>query len=162
MLLRFLTVAALAVWFGGFTFYSTAVISTAQEVLHSHIRAGLITQQVTNWLNLISVPALAICFTNLIWLRKRACKWWFQILAASLGAMTILQVALFVFHPVLDRQIVNREVLDESVFFKLHRVYLFLSTAQWLATLGYVWSTLMVWRGEDAAGREACVDKAKV
>jgi hypothetical protein len=49
-----------------------------------------------------------------------------------------LQVALFVFHPVLDWQIVNREVLDEGAFFKLRRAYLIVSTAQWLATLGYL------------------------
>src|SRR3954471_14459767 len=64
--LRFGTVMVLAVWFGGFTFYSTVVIATSQEVLHSQLRAGLITQQVTNWLNLISLPALAICGGNLI------------------------------------------------------------------------------------------------
>ena len=38
--------------FGGlvrsFTLYSTAVIATSQKVLHSQLRAGLITQQVTN------------------------------------------------------------------------------------------------------------------
>src|SRR5690348_2373158 len=62
--LRFATVVVLAVWFGGFTFYSTAVISTSQQVLHSQLRAGLITQQVTNWLNLISLPALAVCAWN--------------------------------------------------------------------------------------------------
>jgi hypothetical protein len=149
MLLRFLTIAAVAVWFGGFTFYSTVVIATAQEVLHSHIRAGLITQQVTNWLNLISLPALAICSANLIWLRKSPSRKWLLVLIASFGAMAALQVALFAFHPVLDRQIVNREIGDEGVFFKLHRVYLVLSTAQWLATQGYLWSALTLWRAAD-------------
>src|SRR6266478_146500 len=57
-ILRFLTIVAVAIWFGGFTFYSTVVIATAQEVLHSHLRAGLITQQVTRWLNLVSLVPL--------------------------------------------------------------------------------------------------------
>jgi len=141
MFLRFLTIVTIAVWFGGFTFYSTAVVSTSQKVLHSQLRAGLITQQVTNWLNVISVPVLAVCFVNLINLRKNNNhQWWLRALAALLGIMVILQVGLFTIHPLLDRQIVNREVLDEGGFFKLHRLYLVASTLQWMATLGYVWS----------------------
>jgi hypothetical protein len=149
MILRFLTVLAIAVWFGGFTFYSTAVISTAQEVLHSHLRAGLITQQVTGWLNLISLPALAVCLANLIGQRKSKCKGWLWLLAGALGVMVLLQAALFAVHPMLDKMIVNREIADEGAFFKLHRVYLVLSTGQWLATLGYVWSSLRLWRAGD-------------
>jgi hypothetical protein len=149
MLLRFLTIFAIAVWFGGFTFYSTAVIATAQEVLHSHLRAGLITQQVTGWLNLISLPALAVCCGNLIAQRKSARKVWLWLLGGSFGAMVLLQAALFAVHPMLDKLIVNREVEDAGAFFRLHRVYLVLSTGQWLATLGYVWSTLSLWRAAD-------------
>jgi len=36
-------------------------------------RAGLITQQVTGWLNLVSLPALAVCLANLIGQRKSKC-----------------------------------------------------------------------------------------
>src|SRR6478672_2649926 len=84
---RFATVLALAVWFGGFTFYSTAVIATSQEVLHSQLSAGLITQQVTNWLNWISLPALAICAGNLIAERKDGRRFWVWALGAALAGM---------------------------------------------------------------------------
>src|SRR5579862_415267 len=87
--LRFGTLMALAVWFGGFTFYSTAVIATSQEVLHSHLRAGLITQQVTNWLNLISLPALAVCGGNLIAERKDPRRVWVWLLGAAFAGMIV-------------------------------------------------------------------------
>jgi len=143
--LRFSTVVALAVWFGGFTFYSTAVIATSQKVLHSQLRAGLITQQVTNWLNWISVPTLAICASNWFVCRREGRRFWVLVLGVSLGAMMVSQVALFPTHSVLDGRIVNREIADEGAFFRWHRLYLMLSTAQWCATLGYIWSALMLW-----------------
>src|SRR5215467_3974390 len=93
--LRFATVIALAVWFGGFTFYSTAVIATSQEVLHSHLRAGLITQQVTNWLNWISLPALAICAGNLIAQRKDPRRFWKWVLGLALAGIVTFQISLF-------------------------------------------------------------------
>lgn len=156
MVLRFMTVIALAVWFGGFAFYSTAVIATSQKVLHSQMRAGLITQQVTNWLNLISVPALAICAANWVVSRGDGRRFWAWWLGAALLAMVLCQVALFPMHRIMDGRIVDREIADEAEFFRLHRLYLVLSTAQWCATLGYIWSALMLWsrHWNEAADRE--------
>jgi len=149
MMLRFFVFIAIAVWFGGFTFYSTAVIATAQEVLHSHLRAGLITQQVTNRLNLVSLVPLALCLWNLAALRKTNRKRLWRMLGAALAAMILLQVVLFGIHPLLDAQIVGNEVPDGAKFFQLHRLYLVVSTAQWLAILCYIWSTLRLWEGGD-------------
>jgi len=145
MILRFLTLVAIAIWFGGFTFYSTAVIATAQEVLHSHLRAGLITQQVTNWLNRISIVPLVLCAWNCWNLRRNERKWSLRMLAAALGTMVLLQVVLFALHPLLDAQVAERDVVDAGTFFKLHRIYLVVSTGQWLAALGYIWAALALW-----------------
>ena len=145
MTFRFITLVAIAIWFGGFTFYSTAVISTSQEVLHSHLRAGLITQQVTNWLNRISFVPLALCAVNCWILRKHERKRMLQLLIAALGVMIVLQVGLFVLHPIIDAKIVDREVEDAGNFFKLHRLYLVTSTGQWCATLAYLWASLALW-----------------
>ena len=60
--------------------------------------------------------------------------------------MGLFQAALFPMHWILDSRIVNREVADEGGFFQLHRLYLAFSTAQWCATLGYIWATLVLWR----------------
>jgi len=149
MILRFLTLVAIAIWFGGFTFYSTAVIDTSQKVLHSVLRSGLITQQVTNWLNVISLPALAVCGANCIGLRGAQSRRCWHMLTASLGGMVLMQMLRCALHPAMDRLIVNREVADGAAFYRLHRFYLVVSTAQWLATLGYVWSTLTLWRSVD-------------
>jgi len=143
--LRFATVIALAVWFGGFTFYSTAVIATSQEVLHSHLRAGLITQQVTNWLNWISLPALAICGGNLSAQRKDPRRLWIWLLGAAFAGMVVTQVMLFPAHRILDARIVEHRVADDAAFFRLHRVYLVLATLQWCATVVYIWATLVLW-----------------
>jgi hypothetical protein len=155
MLLRFLTIVAVAVWFGGFTFYSTVVIATAQEVLHSHIRAGLITQQVTNWLNLISAVPLALGAWNGWNLRKSEHQRLVRMLVAALAVMVASQAALFALHPLLDAKIVGREVVDAGAFFKLHRIYLVVSTGQWLATLGYIWAALALWRAGDRREQNA-------
>lgn len=148
--LRFLTVIALAIWFGGFTFYSTAVIATSQKVLHSQLRAGLITQQVTNWLNWISLPTLAICCWNWLAYRVQARRGWTFIMGVALAAMALAQIALFPAHWTLDAQIIGREVGDEGQFFRLHRVYLVISTLQWCAALVYIWSALALWERSQA------------
>jgi hypothetical protein len=48
-------------------------------------------------------------------------------------------------HWIMDGRIVNHEIADEGAFFQLHRIYLVLSTAQWCATLGYIWASLILW-----------------
>jgi hypothetical protein len=159
MILRFATVLALAVWFGGFTFYSTAVISTSQEVLHSHLRAGLITQQVTNWLNWISLPALAICAGNWLARRTDTRKWWVRIMVASLVVMALMQAGLFIMHGVLDGRIVENQISDDAAFFRLHRIYLALATLQWGATIGYIWTALILWsRPSESPRNESAVE----
>ena len=53
ILRRFLVLIALFFWQGGFTFYAAVVVPVGQQVLHSHLRQGFVTQQVTNYLNLL-------------------------------------------------------------------------------------------------------------
>ena len=116
MILRFILLVSLAIWFGGFTFYSTAVIYTAQEVLHSHLRAGLITQQVTRWLNLVSLPPLLLCLFHQYRLRFAWREWFVKILGMALLIMILTQAGLFLMHPVIDAQVVDREFRMASGF----------------------------------------------
>src|SRR5436190_16665061 len=58
-LYRFACLAALAFWMGGFTFYALVVIPTGNRLLGS-IQQGLLTQQVTHWMNLIGLLALML------------------------------------------------------------------------------------------------------
>ncbi|MGI8965228.1 MAG: hypothetical protein ACR2H1_03965 [Limisphaerales bacterium] len=146
MFRRFLVILVLSVWFGGFTFYAVVVIPTGIKVLHSHMRVGLVTQEVTRWLNLIGLVAFVIFAWNVAALRKVENKKWFGRLAGALGMMILLHITLCALHPILDSQIVERDLVNESKFYNWHRVYLIVSTAQWLATLVYLWASLKLWK----------------
>src|SRR5205823_11562729 len=106
---RFLSHAALAFWMGGFTFYALVVIPTGNHLLGS-IEQGLVTQQVTKWMNLMGVVAL------LILLPSARRSWWrsgsWIVMAASLAV-------LFWMHPHLDVLIDGSErvVTDDTRFY---------------------------------------------
>ena len=61
---RFLFIAAVAFWLGGFTFYTSVVIPVGTHTLGS-VRQGFITQQVTGWLNVAGAFALPLVFWNM-------------------------------------------------------------------------------------------------
>lgn len=137
-----LALATFALWWGGFTFYALAVIPTAHNILHSHVRVGFITQQVTHWINIAAVVALAFLLWELLGsarftARRRRWCWgaWLTIIT--------MQTGLFLLHPMLDRLLdfAAREILDEPRFYFLHRLYLGLSTGQWLAAW-IIWISL--------------------
>ena len=145
-----LALAAFALWWGGFTFYAVVVIPTAQKILRSHTRVGFITQEVTHWINLASVIALVFLGWELLRAAaltpgRRRALWIAWLLMAG------LQIGLFILHPMLDRLLdfSAREILDEPRFYFLHRVYLCLSTAQWLAG----WVMLGGWFAPNGAGK---------
>lgn len=139
-----LALATFALWWGGFTFYAVVVIPSAQKVLHSHVKVGFITQQVTHWINLAAVLALALLWWELLraaLLTPRRRRW----LWTAWLVMAAMQTGLFILHPMLDRLLdfSTREILDEPRFYFLHRVYLILSTVEWLAA----WVVLAGWFG---------------
>ena len=137
-----LALATFALWWGGFTFYAVVVIPTAQKVLRSHTRVGFITQQVTHWLNLVAVLALLFLLWELLGaalLTPRRRRW----LWGAWLVMAAMQAGLFILHPMLDRLLdfTAREIIDEPRFYFLHRVYLCVSTVEWLAA----WVVLAGW-----------------
>jgi len=144
-------VLSLCLWFGGFTFYSLVVIHTGHRVFGSRIEVGFLTQAVTRWLNLISIPALALMFWN-------ACLPFHQrsrfVRGTLLGTWLIIasiQVTLFLLHPKLDALLDanSRSILSRDQFKSLHLLYMNLSTAQWVATILYLSAALFAWRKLD-------------
>lgn len=139
-------------WMGGFTFYAEIVIPTASHVLGSHRQVGFITQQVTHWLNLIGLVALAVFLWNLLaeWrhqpARRRLC------LAIAWGTMLLSHLGLVAAHPFIDRLLdaQTRAISDFDRFETLHTVYLGFATVQWFAALFYLWLSLQAWRHADA------------
>jgi hypothetical protein len=153
LLRRFLVVALFAFWMGGFTFYTGVAIPVASDVLGSHRAAGFITREVTQWLNLAGVVTLLVLAWNVIADWRAAPPRDRKILGGTLGFMLAAEIALLVLHPLLDARLdlPARRLKAEGNFELLHHAYLWISTAQWIAGLPYLWATLAVWRRVDAA-----------
>lgn len=134
---RFLTFVVFAFWMGGFTFYALVVIPTGHDVLGSHREVGFITQQVTHWLNFISLPALAL----LTWhffveeIRHPALSW--RLPGITLALMFAAQIALFAEHPILDQMLDGKtqSIASHGQFYSWHRIYLLTAAVQWLAAI---------------------------
>lgn len=150
---RFLVIAAVSFWLGGFTFYASVVVPVGQQVLGSHLRQGLITQQVTHFLNLSGALALLVfAWDNLAAQnsQRRLARW-----LTWLGMAALLPVLMWL-HQRLDLQFDSQrgEVRDALAFYGDHRWYLWLSAGQWAFGLAYVVLTLLAWRAEDRISEE--------
>lgn len=132
----FVTVAALALWQGGLTFYAVVVVPVANTILKNG-EQGFVTQQVTNWLNYIGVLTIAIVIANAARLQSRR----FWILCSLLAAT---QVGLFVVHSIMDGLLEPSAfaVTDYDTFELCHEAYLSLVTVQWCAALVVLWLLL--------------------
>ena len=148
--LRFLSVVLLlAVWWGGFTFYALVVVPTGHHVLRSKVRQGFITQQVTNKLNALGVVTLVALAWQVIAVRREKSRRWLRVATISWAAQAVTLAVLFWLHPHLDALLdpVARSVIDDEKFYALHRWYLIVATAQWLAGLVHAGTLL----GENSA-----------
>jgi len=143
---RFLVFQAFLLWQGGFVFYSGVVVPIGTEILGSPLDQGLVTQQVTNWLNRIGVIWHALFMWELFaevdpsrW-RKR---WRIGLWAVS----AVLMVALFTLHPYLDSQFVENAIPKANwrAFRTAHIAYLWVSTGQWVIGLVLAWLTIGAW-----------------
>ncbi|MFO0892997.1 MAG: hypothetical protein U0790_28160 [Isosphaeraceae bacterium] len=145
--LRALQVWCLAIWLGGFTFYSAVVIPGLHEQLGGPMETGLVTQQVTNYLNLIGLVTIVIGAVGLAGERIAGA----DRRASSLPAILLLGltsgclVALYWLHHLLDQKL---DAGTLTGFYTLHRVYLWVSVLQWLANLGL----LACWAGVIGGG----------
>ncbi len=146
---RFLLLWIFFFWQAGFFFYGSVVVAIGTEILGSAKEQGVITQAVTNAINIAGAVALAAWLWDLLGergpcLRRRWGAWAF--LVATLAALAIL-------HPLMDAQFdaENREFRDYRVFRPLHRAYLWVHTVQWIGSLLLTWWTLRAWRENDKA-----------
>jgi len=149
---RFLVIAAIAFWLGGFTFYSGVAIPMGVEVLGTHKAVGFITQRVTHWLNIAGVVALSILLINLLLGWRQAGPKLRRVLLITWLIMAAVEVELFIMHPMLDRLLTTvpvREILDEDRFDLLHRAYLWSTTGQWVVGVIHVWCICLLWGREN-------------
>lgn len=147
LLLRFLYQLAFAIWLGGFTFYSAVVIPVLHEEL-GRFDTGLVTQQVTRALNTTGCVAVFLGWMAAWAERSNECRWISRVRLGLLAATTILLLALLSLHPIMDARLASGSLRG---FYPLHRIYLNLSTSQWVVNLGLLAVACRHGRGEVAA-----------
>jgi len=145
---RFLVVAALMFWQGGFTFYAAVVIPIGQEVVKGE--QPFITRQVAHWLNVAGAAALLILALDLAMTAGEP-KWARRVRWLAWLGMVVALVLLIWLHPHIDRYLDpdSQEILNRKALRPWHRAYLWVSTVQWCFGLVYLWLTLRGWRGAD-------------
>ncbi len=124
----------LALWWGGFTFYSARVVFIGHEVLRSKIRQGFITERVTTELNWLGLVALAFVGWELLASSERPRP---RTAWTAWAVTALATVGLFALHVKLAGMLdfTARQVADDSHFYGWHRIYLIVATVQWLAGL---------------------------
>lgn len=158
---RFVVIAAIAWWLGGFTFYAGVAVPVGMEVLGSHKIVGFVTQRVTNWLNVGGVIALAVLLWNVVLSQKGRVGRLRSTLWATWILMAAIQVELIVVHPTMDRLLAprpTRMILDEGRFDSLHRVYLISSSIQWAIGLLHVWCICLAWSPAETITQQERID----
>jgi hypothetical protein len=130
---RWLVVGLLAIWWGGFTFYTLVVIPSGHQVLHSRLRQGFITQRVTRKLNWLGVVTLAMALTEVLAARSQPKR--FRLLLGGWLVCVLTQIALFNLHARMDSLLdaAGMTITDEARFQTLHEYYLWPSSIGWLA-----------------------------
>jgi hypothetical protein len=152
LLRRFLVVAALMFWQGGFTFYAAVVVPVGQDVLGSHREQGFITRQVTNYLNLTGAVALLPLAWDAAVSGDPVARWRRLRWAAWLGMALILGLLVWL-HLHMD-ELLDPEahrLFNPQLFRVEHRGYLWASTLQWCCSVLYALLALRAWREEDRA-----------
>ncbi|MCX7665811.1 MAG: hypothetical protein N2112_09710 [Gemmataceae bacterium] len=144
---RFWVLQSLLLWQGGFLFYAAIVVPIGTDI-HGSFQQGLVTEQVTWYLNLIGL----VCLGFLLWemvtsqgspLRRSRWAIWYTWLVTLL--------ILIGLHEFLERMIPslnlegNFEVYQQFLFY--HGVYLWISTLQWVLGMGYLLMILKAWCG---------------
>jgi hypothetical protein len=139
----------LALWQGGFMFYGAIVVPVGARVLESETEQGFITQQVTVWLNGCGLAALVGWLWVLLVdggpsrsLKKPLLLW---------GGLLVTLLLLVIVHGRMDRllDIEGHSVVNPIAFYTHHRVYLILSTLQWLGSIALLVLTLQMWARAD-------------
>lgn len=149
---RLLLLWALLFWQGGFMFYGGVVVPIGSRLLGSDLEQGLITQVVTNALNLAGAVALALWAWDLV--AEPGGTRTVRRLRGLLWGVLVLTLGLLVWtHLLLDRLLVPEElrILDRRRFALLHSVYITASTVQWAAAIPLSALTLHVWTAGAAA-----------
>ena len=127
---RFAVTVSLAVWWGGLTFYAAIVVPLGIEQFGG-VEQGLLTQRVTVRLN-VAGTIVGICLlADSLWRPRRNDR------AVWASLLLALQVWLWFLHSRLSRwmESVSTSLPTDESFYDEHRIYLWVTSAQWLIGL---------------------------
>lgn len=149
ILRRFLLIAALMFWQGGFMFYGAVVVPIVRAKFVGK-EPGEITRDVTIWMHVAGAVAVFVMFAD-VWAsgpterRRRWLTW--------LGMVLLLPVLLLL-HAEMSRQMMDPTFFETGIapFRQWHIAYMLCITAQWFAGMAFVLFSLRAWRAEDAVG----------
>ena len=155
-LVRLATFWAIAIWQGGFVFYSGFVLKIGSWELKSKLEQGFITRRVTLALEQLGWIALIVWAVSL-WgtrfsrrsLKLTAVVLWCAILTLHLG----LHFQWHAIDRVLD--VSSRSLKDPVAFHMAHRIFVWAASLQWLLVVILSGLTLHAWqRGDDNSVRQ--------
>ena len=133
---QFAVTAILAVWWGGLTFYAAIVVPLGIEQFGG-AEQGSLTQRVTVRLNIAGTIVGIGLLADALFRRPRNRR----AVTAS-GALLGLQVWLWILHSRLSRWLdaASSSPHSDILFYQEHRIYLWVTSAQWLIGLACLWS----------------------
>ncbi len=131
---RFAVTVSLAVWWGGLTFYAAVVVPLGIEQFGG-VEQGSLTQRVTVRLN-VAGTIVGICLLADALGRKPRNR-----RAVMASALLGLQVWLWFWHSRLSRWLDAASFSPQpgESFYHEHRIYLWVTSAQWLIGLACLW-----------------------
>lgn len=131
---RFAVTVSLVLWWGGLTFYAAIVVPLGIEQFGG-VEQGSLTQRVTSRLNVAGTIAGICLLADALWCRHRKCR------AVMASVLLGLQVWLWFLHLRLSRWLDATSMSSDSgvSFYHEHRIYLWVTTAQWLIGLACLW-----------------------
>jgi hypothetical protein len=145
---RMLLLVSLMFWQGGFMFYGGVVVPVGGRILGSETKQGFITQSVTNYLNLAGAVCLIVWLEHLWHDRRNGVS---KLEWGVWGFAAVSVIALAGLHVPMDHllSIESSSVLDRDRFRRFHKMYIWTSSLQWLASLALLFLALWRWSRQD-------------
>lgn len=150
---RFVVIAALGLWLGGFALY-TAIVIPAGHHHGSGEKFGFVTAEVMATLNLVGAVTIPLLLVNLLADRKSPGAWPRRLAVGTWVVLAATLVVLYVLHARLDAVLdpkAHRILATRERFHVLHERYELFATIQWGMGLIHLGCLLVSWRRTDAA-----------
>jgi hypothetical protein len=131
---RFFVTTSLAIWWGGLTFYAAVVVPLGVEQFGSS-EQGSLTRRVTVRINAAGAMAGSCLLVDALCKKPR------RLRVAMASGLLGLQFWLWVLHSRLSRLLDGATLTPNftDVFYQEHRIYLWVTSAQWLLGLACLW-----------------------